>query len=198
MGLADDKKDTSFFREEVSLRHIVDHWKLALPLREASIVIIKHLRQLNLYSDGTLVKSYHVALGEHPKGAKSKRGDSRTPEGKFYICTRNAKDSAFHIFLGLSYPGKPVAAKAVKQGQITSKQYQVIRRRLASRKAPLWNTGLGGWIGIHGGSDDAFAAQVRRERDSADWTAGCIALTNHEIEELAAATKMGTPVSILP
>jgi hypothetical protein len=189
--------ESTFVRDNVPLRQIVDEGKLALPLRDARVVITKHLRQLDLYSGETLIKSYHVALGENPNGDKTQRGDGRTPEGEFYICTRNGKDSAFHIFLGLSYPAIPDATRAVNGKQITWQQYQEIRGRLASRGAPLWNTALGGWVGIHGGSDGAFAAKIRKQRNSPDWTAGCIALTDKEIEEVAAATKMGTPVTII-
>ena len=190
--------ESTFVHENVPLRYIVDRIKLALPLREARIVITKHLRKLDLYSGDSIVKSYHVALGENPDGNKMQRGDGRTPEGQFYICTRNGKDSAFHIFLGLSYPAIPDAKRAIEEKQITWNQYHSIRGQLTSRGAPLWNTPLGGWIGIHGGSDDAFAAKMRKKRDSADWTAGCVALTNKEIEEIAAATQMGTPVTIVP
>lgn len=190
--------ESTFVNDGISLRQIVDQAKLPLPLRDARIIITKHLHQLDLYSGNSLIKSYHVALGENSQGDKSQRGDGRTPEGQFYICTRNGKDSAFHLFLGLSYPAVPDAKRAVNDRQITWHQYQTIRGRLASRGAPLWNTGLGGWVGIHGGSDDAFAAKIRKERSSVDWTAGCIALTDKEIEEVAAATKMGTPVTIVP
>jgi len=190
--------ETTFFRDGVPLRQIVDQWKLALPLKDARIVITKEKHRLDLYSGQTLVKSYHVALGSNPIGAKVRRGDGRTPEGEFYICMRNGKDSAFHLFLGLSYPGLPRATDAVNSKQITWQQFQAIRSRLASRGTPLWNTDLGGWVGIHGGSNDAYAAKVRKKRGSSDWTAGCIALTNREIEEIAAAAPVGTPVTILP
>jgi lipoprotein-anchoring transpeptidase ErfK/SrfK len=181
-----------------SLRSIVDRRHLALPLEEARIVIDKSQRRLDLLSGSTLVKSYRIALGKNPVGAKRSEGDSRTPEGRFYICTRNAKTSAFHIFLGLSYPALPDAKRAVNNQQITWREYQIIHQRLASRGRPPWETNLGGWVGIHGGSDDTFAQRKMKERDSRDWTAGCIALTNREIEEIYAATKLGTPVEIRP
>ena len=81
---------------------------------------------------------------------------------------------------------------------ISWRQYQVIRQRLVARGAPLWNTRLGGWVGIHGGSDGAFAQHKIQERGSPDWTAGCVALRDKEIEEVHAATKLGTPVLIRP
>jgi hypothetical protein len=181
-----------------TLRGVAKRLNLALPLPDARIVIHKKRRLLELFNGQALVKSYHVALGNNPGGHKQTRGDGRTPEGQLYICTRNAKDSAFHIFLGLSYPALPDATRAANQKIISWRDYQIIRQRLASRGAPLWQTRLGGWVGIHGGSDGTFAARKKRERRSPDWTAGCVALTNAEIAELHAATKMGTPVLILP
>jgi lipoprotein-anchoring transpeptidase ErfK/SrfK len=86
----------------------------------------------------------------------------------------------------------------VNNKAITWREYQAIRQRLASRSAPLWRTRLGGWVGIHGGSDASFAQREARKRGSSDWTAGCIALTNAEIREIYAATKMGTPVLVKP
>jgi hypothetical protein len=179
-----------------SLRSIIDRRHLALPLKDARIVINKSERRLDLLSGGTLVKSYRVSLGRNPVGAKQSEGDGRTPEGRFYVCTRNATSSAFHIFLGLSYPALPDAKRAVNDKQITWREYQIIHQRLASRGRPPWETNLGGWVGIHGGSDEAFAQKKMQERGSRDWTAGCIALTDREIEEIYAATKLGTPVEV--
>lgn len=181
-----------------SLRAAILRLKLPLPLPKAHIVIKKSARTLELFSGKTLVKTYRVALGPNPNGHKQNQGDGRTPEGQFYICTRNAKDSAFHIFLGLSYPALPDATRGVNQKVITWRDYQIIRQRLASRGAPLWQTRLGGWVGIHGGSEGAFAARKKQERQSNDWTAGCIALNNKEIAEIYSATVMGTPVLVRP
>jgi hypothetical protein len=184
--------------EPESLQAAVTRLKLKLPLPKAHIVVTKSRRRLDLYSGKTLVKSYTVALGANPVGAKRSQGDKRTPEGQFYICTRNATNSAFHIFLGLSYPALPDATRAVNHKAITWREYQVIRQRLASRGAPLWSTRLGGWVGIHGGTDAPFAQRRMQERGSHDWTAGCIAVTNHEIEEIYRATRLGTPVLVRP
>ena len=183
---------------EEPLRSAITRLNLSLPLPDARIVISKAARTLELFRGDLLVKTYHVALGSNPDGRKQSEGDGRTPEGQFYICTRNAKNSAFHIFLGLSYPALPDATRAVNQKIITWRDYQIIRQRLASRGAPLWETRLGGWVGIHGGSDGSFAMRKKQARASNDWTAGCIALTNKEIAEIHAATILGTPVLIRP
>ena len=178
------------------VRAMARRLNLALPLPKARLEIYKSLRRLDVYSGQVLLKSYHVALGSQPLGAKQRQGDGRTPEGSFRICRRDARTSDFHIFLGLSYPEVPDAERGVRNHQITPREAQVIRSQLAARGAPLWRTNLGGWIGIHGGSDAAFAQKTKRQRGSNDWTAGCIALTDGEIEEIYAMTAMGTPVNV--
>lgn len=181
-----------------SLRAAAKRLNLAMPLPQGRIVVTKSQRRLDVYNGEVLLKSYHVALGSNPVGHKKQQGDGRTPEGQFYICTRNSKTSAFHIFLGLSYPALPDATRAVKSKAISPREFQIIRQRLASRSAPLWETRLGGWVGIHGGTDASFAKRTMKARKSRDWTAGCVALTNKEIEDLHAATRIGTPVLVQP
>lgn len=181
-----------------SLRAAITRLKLPLPLPQARIVVTKAQRTLELFNGEVLVKTYRAALGSNPAGHKQAQGDGRTPEGQFYLCSRNAKDSAFHIFLGLSYPALPDATRAVNSKVISWREYQIIRQRLAARGAPLWRTRLGGWVGIHGGTGGKFAQRKMQERSSPDWTAGCVALTDKEIAELFAATKFGTPVLIRP
>jgi len=180
------------------LPNIAARLKLPLPLPKGRIVVLKSRRRLELWNDRQLVKTYGVALGGNPVGAKTQQHDSRTPEGHFTICTRNAATSAFHIFLGLSYPGLPDAARGANRGTITWREYALIQRQLASRGAPPWETRLGGWVGIHGGTGSAFAQKQAQKRGRSDWTAGCVALTDSEIEELYSATKIGTPVWIQP
>lgn len=181
-----------------SLRSIITRLKLPLPLPQVRIVVTKSKRTLELYSGATLIKTYRVALGSNPSGHKQNQGDGRTPEGQFYICTRNDRNSAFHMFLGLSYPALPDVTRAVNQKVISWRDYQVIRQRLSSRSAPLWGTRLGGWVGIHGGTGKSFAQRKSAERLSPDWTAGCIAVTDAEISEIFAATKFGTSVVVKP
>ncbi|HVF85481.1 MAG TPA: L,D-transpeptidase [Abditibacteriaceae bacterium] len=181
-----------------SLFSIATRLNLPLPLPKARIVVLKSRRRLELWNEGQLVKTYQVALGGNPLGAKTRQHDNRTPEGNFTICTRNATTSAFHIFLGLSYPGLPDAARGVNRGTITWREYALIQRQLASRNAPPWETRMGGWVGIHGGTGGQFAQKQSLKRGRSDWTAGCVALTDSEIEELYAATKIGTPVWIRP
>jgi hypothetical protein len=181
-----------------SLASIAQKMKLPLPLPQPRIVVLKSKRRLELWNGARLIKTYRVALGGNPVGAKQRQNDSRTPEGRFYICTRNNINSAFHIFLGLSYPALPDATRGINSKAINWREYAMIRNRLSSRAAPLWETRLGGWVGIHGGTGNTFAEKQARKRGRPDWTAGCIAVTDAEIEEIFSATKHATPVWVRP
>jgi len=158
---------------------------LALPLRQPRIVVKKSQRRLLLYSSDKLVRTYHVGLGLSPVGDKIKAGDRRTPEGDFYIFTKNEK-SAFYLSLGLSYPNAAHAERGLRDGLITKAQYQAIARALRAKKAPPQNTHLGGDIYIHGSGAGS------------DWTWGCVALENEDVHELFQAVSVGTPVTIQP
>jgi murein L,D-transpeptidase YafK len=136
-----------------------------------SIVISKSAHTLSLMSGKTAVKTYHVALGRD-SGAKQVAGDNRTPEGK-YIIDEKKSSSSFHKALHISYPSADDRARAVKLG-----------------KPP------GGDIEIHG--LPATFAWVGTTQDVLDWTAGCIALSNDEIDEVWKMVSVGTPVEIDP
>jgi murein L,D-transpeptidase YafK len=158
---------------------------LKLPLVKPKIVVRKARRQLLLFSDGKLVRTYHVGLGLSPSGDKVRQGDRRTPEGDFYIFTRNDK-SAYYLSLGVSYPNATHAERGLRDGLITNAQHDAIIRALRAGKTPPQNTGLGGDIYIHGNGSQS------------DWTWGCVALDNDDILELFKAVSVGTPVTIEP
>ena len=158
---------------------------LQLPLRQPKIVVKKGQRQLLLFSADKLVRTYHVGLGLSPSGDKVRQGDRRTPEGDFYIFTKNDK-SAFYLSLGVSYPNTAHAERGLRDGLITRAQYEAIRRALRSKKGPPQNTQLGGDIYIHGNGAGS------------DWTWGCVAMENEDIRELFDAVGVGTPVRIEP
>jgi len=166
-------------------RVAADRSLLKLPLIKPKIVVKKSRRQLLLFSDGKLVRTYHIALGLSPVGDKIRAGDRRTPEGEFYIFTKNAK-SAFYLSLGLSYPNTEHAERGLRDGLITRKQYDAITGALRAKKRPPQNTRLGGDIYIHGAGAGS------------DWTWGCVALENEDIRELFDAVGVGTPVAIQP
>jgi len=156
---------------------------LKLPLVSPRIIVKKAERKLFLYSGGKIVRSYHVGLGLSPVGDKLRQGDRRTPEGDFYIFTKNDK-SAFYLSLGISYPNARHAERGLRDGLITKAQYDSITRALQAKKTPPQNTALGGDIYIHGNGAGS------------DWTWGCVALENEDVRELFNAVPLGTPVTI--
>jgi len=163
----------------------VNRSPLKQPLRDPKIVVKKAKRRLLLFSAGKLVRTYRIGLGLSPSGDKVRAGDRRTPEGDFYIFTKNDK-SAFYLSLGLSYPNTAHAERGLRDGLITRAQYNAITGALRAKKTPLQNTHLGGDIYIHGNGSQS------------DWTWGCVALENEDIRELFNAVSVGTPVVIEP
>ena len=158
---------------------------LKLPLHDPKIVVKKAQRQLLLFSSGKVVRTYRIGLGLSPIGDKVRAGDRRTPEGEFYVFTKNDR-SAFYLSLGLSYPNTTHAERGLRDGLITRAQYDAITRALRGKKAPPQSTHLGGDIYIHGNGAQS------------DWTWGCVALENEDIRELFDAVSVGTPVTIEP
>ena len=137
-----------------------------------SIVLEKSHHRLSLYHQGTLLRSYLVALGEQPVGDKVRVGDNRTPEGLFRIEARNP-ESLYHRSLKISYPDAAHRARARSLG--VSPGGNIMIHGLPARQA---------WVGA-------------AHRDF-DWTEGCIAVTNEEIEEIWSVVPVGTPILITP
>lgn len=154
-------------------------------LKKPRLVVKKEQRELELFDGAKLIKTYKIALGFAPAGDKEKEGDGKTPEGKFYVFTKNP-NSQFHLSLGISYPGIEDAKRGLKDKTITQAEYDEIARAIKEKRMPLQKTALGGEIYIHGGGN------------ADDWTFGCVALQNEEIEELFKAIPVGTEVEILP
>jgi murein L,D-transpeptidase YafK len=136
------------------------------------IVVEKSARRLSIFRHGQKLKSYRIALGRNPIGAKEQEGDLKTPEGIYQIDSRNPH-SGFHLGLHISYPSAEDTAHAVTNGVPAG--CDIIIHGLPNGK---------GWIG-------AFHRRT-------DWTAGCIALTDEEIEEVWRAAPDGTLVEIRP
>ncbi len=132
------------------------------------VVIDKSERQLYLLHSNVVLRAFEVGLGFAPDGHKEYEGDGRTPEGQYLIDKRNP-DSRFHLSVGISYPNR--------------RDVEVAR---ALARPP------GGDIFIHG-RGPAYVKGL-----PADWTAGCIAVTDEEIEHIYAMVKDGTPISIYP
>ncbi len=167
---------------EVSVQKTED---LKLPLKEPRIVVFKSRRQLELYSDGSIVRTYRVGLGLNPVDDKQREGDRATPEGEFYIFTKNPK-SAYYLSLGISYPNIEDAERGLRAGLITRTQHDQIVNAIKRKAGPPQYTALGGLIYIHGNGA------------ASDWTWGCVALENEDIKELYNLVDTGTPVTIKP
>ncbi|MDM7460433.1 MAG: L,D-transpeptidase family protein [bacterium] len=158
---------------------------VAYPLQQPSVRIEKRARKLYLLEQGKPIAEFPIALSRAAVGDKVREGDRKTPEGDYYVCEKHPS-RRFYLFLGLSYPALKDAVRGKAQGQISETQYQAIQRAIQSGVCPPWDTPLGGAIGIHGGG-------VGR-----DWTLGCIALRDEDVELLYMLLPIGTPVRISP
>ncbi len=136
------------------------------------ILIEKKERRLTLISKGKVLKTYKIALGGNPNGPKERQGDNKTPEGTYIIDARN-KDSGYHLSLHISYPNEKDKKRAKELG-----------------------VSPGGDIMIHG-IKNGFS-WVGDFHTEVDWTKGCIALTDEEIEEIDKLAPIGTIVEIRP
>ncbi|MEP7272933.1 MAG: L,D-transpeptidase family protein [Acidobacteriota bacterium] len=165
--------------------------RMQIEPREATfrLVINKGERRLLVFRSvgggEELDRTLKVGLGSQPTGSKTKQGDGATPEGEYYITHRNAA-SRYHLSLGISYPNASDASVGLTRGLLTRTQYQSIIRAIRQLEKPPQNTALGGDIFIHGGGT------------TGDWTAGCIALENQDIEYLFARLPLKTKVTIFP
>ncbi len=140
--------------------------------RADKVVILKSKRAMLLLKDGEIIRAYRVALGRNPVGHKIMEGDKRTPEGLYIVDGKNPK-SNFHLSIKISYPEERDL-------------------EMASRL----NVKPGGMIMIHGLPKGMERLGKRHRLE--DWTDGCIAVTNKEIEEIWAMVEEGTPVEIRP
>ena len=154
-------------------------------LEKPRIVVRKLDRRLEVFDGDKPVRSYNVVLGFRSKGDKEVEGDGRTPEGDFYVFTKNP-ESKFHLSLGISYPGLEDAERGLKQNLISQAEYDEIATAIGEKRMPLQKTKLGGEIYIHGGGT------------AGDWTDGCVALDNVEMTELFDAIPVGAKVTIMP
>lgn len=136
------------------------------------LVVYKSKRQLQAYSNHKLIKTYPIALGRQPIGHKQVEGDCKTPEGNYFISAKNP-NSGYHKNLGVSYPN----ATDIKRAQQLGKP-------------------VGGEIKIHGLRNKTGG--IGKFHRWFDWTLGCMAVTNKEMDELYNAVNIGTPIEIHP
>ena len=136
------------------------------------IVVEKKNRKMTIYQDEKILRSYKISLGRSPIGAKEKEGDKKTPEG-IYSIIEHFEPSAFHRSLRISYPDSNDIKRAEKEG--------------VSPGSDIMIHGIRNGLGLMG-----------RMHLWLDWTAGCIAVTNQEIEELWRVVPDGTEIEIKP
>lgn len=134
------------------------------------VFVKKSTRTMQLLSQGKVIRSYHIALGDNPKGHKTTQGDERTPEGIYTLDYKNENSIAYRS-IHISYPNKADIAQAKARG-----------------------VNPGGAIMIHGQMNgyEKFT-EFNQQRN---WTDGCIAVTNDEMDEIMDAVRIGTPIEI--
>ena len=141
-------------------------------LQADRVLVEKKARRMILFAKGKAIKQYRIALGRSPEGPKTQKGDCKTPEGTYFIESRNSK-SVYHANLRISYPNSSDIRRAKELGVEPGGDIMIhgIRKGF-------------GWIG--------------RLHRIVDWTRGCIAVTNEEIEEILRLVPNGTQVEIRP
>lgn len=162
---------------------------LAAPNAEARprrvVKIEKAKRSMTLEVDGKVVRRFRVGLGFAPEDDKVRQGDGRTPEGRFYVAWKNPA-SQFHRFFGLSYPMPRHARRAFEAKKIDKALLDEVEAAAKKKKKPPQYSSLGGLVGVHGGGSGS------------DWTLGCIAVTDEEIEWLYEEVRVGDEIVVLP
>jgi|SRR5579859_3991873 len=143
---------------------------LPQPASADYVLVLKARRKLLLLHEGKILKAYHVSLGGHPTGRKTREGDRKTPEGRYILDWHNAQ-SDFYRSIHISYPNAVDLARAAKSG------------------APP-----GGDLFVHGQPNDYQGPGAQ----PGDWTEGCIAVSNAEMDEIWRAVPDGTPIEIRP
>jgi murein L,D-transpeptidase YafK len=146
--------------------------KKSSPLVIDLVHVYKDQRKMELLSRGVVVKTYAIALGGSPLGPKTQEGDNKTPEGRYVLDWRNPK-SAFHKSIHISYPNT--------------------KDRLDAKNK---NKSPGGDIFLHGlGHKWSFLGKAHTMYD---WTRGCVAVSNNEMDEIWDLVPNGTPIHIMP
>jgi murein L,D-transpeptidase YafK len=146
--------------------------KLSDDIRIDNIVVYKSKREMQVFSNGELLKTYKISLGRQPIGHKEFEGDKKTPEGIYFINDKNP-NSSYHKNLGISYPNKDDLENAKQLGKSAGGDIKI--------------HGIRNGIGLIGKFHRCF-----------DWTLGCIAVTDREIDELYNAVEVGTSIEIKP
>jgi murein L,D-transpeptidase YafK len=157
------------------------------------ILIAKRARTLDLILDGHLEHRYCIALGGNAAADKSVEGDHATPLGEFYVCAKNPR-SKYFLSLCISYPNAEDAQRGLAANLIGAEEYGQILAALHAGKMPPQHTRLGGEIYIHGRG----VKPIEGASGEKDWTRGCIALDNSDMQELYDRIDIGDPLRIDP
>jgi len=159
----------------------LERWVL-IDTRSKTLAVMEGNRPIEIFPK--------IALGSRGAGVKFVRGDNKTPIGTFRVGWIN-DNSRFNRFFGLTYPNLDYAERGYRTGLIDGPTYWAIRSALVTGRTPPQDTPLGGSIGIHGVGygDPLIHAKF-------DWTSGCVALNNYQIERLSRWVNVGTRVVI--
>ncbi len=149
------------------------------------VIIYKNERRLYALDGDQVILRAPVALGRDPIGAKTRQGDGKTPEGVYTVCLVKP-DGKYGRSLGISYPNTDDAHTALARGVIGTDTFQAISLAQQQRRRPPWGTALGGEIYIHEGGADS------------DWTEGCVALNEADMDVLFPCRSRIESVEILP
>jgi len=161
------------------------------PAAKRIVVIDKAKKDLVLFRHGKEVARFPAAFGIDPDSDKYKALDAATPEGLYFITYKKSK-SRFHRFLGISYPNLANAARGLAQGVISIEDYKRIYRTIQKTGEGPCDTRLGCGLGIHGGGVFRYFGKARET----DWTEGCIALNDKDIEKVFNFCRSGDPVIV--
>ena len=132
----------------------------------------------------------NIAIGRYGTDSDRRRGDNKTPLGHFTIAWIT-DDTPYYRFFGFRYPSKEYAERAFRAGHLDKTSWDEIRWAFSSGRLPPQDTVLGGNLGIHGtGGGDIYV------HEQYNWTNGCVALTNDQIDRLTGWVRIGTPVEI--
>ena len=158
---------------------------------EYRIVVAKQARQLSLWLGSALERTCAIVLGRNSSADKSVEGDQATPLGEFYICAKNPR-SKYFLSLCISYPNAEDAERGLAAGLIGADEHRQILDAIRARRMPPQHTRLGGEIYIHGHGGHG----ARNDLSQKDWTRGCIALSDADMQDLYDRVAIGTAVII--
>ncbi len=167
----------------------VDRAAATEPLR---IRVWKARHKLEVLSGAKIVRSYRISLGVSPIGPKTVRGDGKTPVGAYAVYGKRPS-KRFRWFLALNYPAKEDADRAFAANRISADTWADIWVADKTGQEPPWDTPLGAFVGIHGTGAGGRTGKLRL---ASDWTDGCIALSDRDIDELYEMVPVGTVVEI--